>query len=125
MTAELREVIEPDIFITGDANLLIEPEEKRDAQIGSQSRESFRIAVHVALIAFLIFTPKIFPAHVPTKDEIELARKQLQWIYSPPAIPEPPSPLRKFTSAPENFEKVAPAALKSRRSRSSGATASA
>ena len=25
-------MIEPDIFITGDANLLIEPEEKRDAK---------------------------------------------------------------------------------------------
>ncbi len=29
MTAELREVIQPDIFITGDANLLIEPEAKK------------------------------------------------------------------------------------------------
>src|SRR5580693_7596323 len=30
MTGDLREIIEPDIFTTGDANLLIEPEEKRD-----------------------------------------------------------------------------------------------
>ena len=32
MTPELREVIEPDIFMTGDANLLMEPEDKRDAK---------------------------------------------------------------------------------------------
>ena len=30
MTDELREVIEPDIFMTGDANLLMEAEDKRD-----------------------------------------------------------------------------------------------
>ena len=40
MTAELREVIEPDIFITGDANLLIEPEEKRDAKWDRHARRS-------------------------------------------------------------------------------------
>ena len=39
--------------------------------------------MHVGLIIFLIFSPKIFPAHVPTQKEIELARKQLS-IYSPP-----------------------------------------
>ena len=32
MTAELREMVKPDIFTTGDANLLIEPEEKADAK---------------------------------------------------------------------------------------------
>ena len=94
MTPALREVIQPDLFITGDANLLIEPEEKRDARSDLITR-ILSIAVHAAVIAFLIFTPKIFPTHVPTKNEIELARKQLQWIYSPPAIPEPPSPFRK------------------------------
>src|SRR5208282_5317138 len=30
MTAELREVVQPDVFTTGDANLLIEPETKKD-----------------------------------------------------------------------------------------------
>jgi hypothetical protein len=37
MTPELREVIQPDIFTTGDANLLIEPERKKDAS-GTPSR---------------------------------------------------------------------------------------
>ena len=79
-------MIEPDLFITGDANLLIEPEEKRDRRSDLITR-ILSIAVHAAVIIFLIFSPKMFPTHVPTQNEIELARKQLQWIYSPPAIP--------------------------------------
>ena len=35
MTAELREIVQPDIFTTGDANLLIEPEEKTRREIRS------------------------------------------------------------------------------------------
>ena len=73
LTAELREVIEPDIFITGDANLLIEPEERRDAKWDLVTRV-LSVLVHIGLIIFLIFTPKIFPAHVPTQEEIELAQ---------------------------------------------------
>ena len=73
MTAELREIIEPDIFNTGDANLLIEPEEKRDAKWDLLTRV-LSVLVHIGLIIFLIFAPKIFPAHVPTQEEIELAQ---------------------------------------------------
>jgi len=107
MTPALREVIEPDLFITGDANLLIEPEEKRDSRSDLITRV-LSIAVHVAVIAFLIFSPKIFPAHVPTKNEIEMARKQLQWIYSPPAIPEPPKPVPKMNINRNLLKKLAP-----------------
>ncbi|HEY6904411.1 MAG TPA: TonB C-terminal domain-containing protein, partial [Candidatus Acidoferrales bacterium] len=107
MTPDLREVIEPDLFITGDANLLIEPEKKRDPRSDLVTRV-LSVAVHAALIAFLIFSPKIFPAHVPTKNEIELARKQLQWIYSPPTIPEPPKPVPKIHITPKTLNKLAP-----------------
>jgi outer membrane biosynthesis protein TonB len=100
-------VIQPDLIITGDANLLIEPEEKRDARSDLITRV-LSIAVHVAVIAFLIFSPKIFPTHVPTKNEIELARKQLQWIYSPPAIPEPPRPVPKMNVDRNLLKKLAP-----------------
>ena len=107
MTDELRQVIEPDIFLTGDANLLIEPEKKRDPRSDLITR-ILSVAVHAALIAFLIFSPKLFPAHVPTKNEIELARKQLQWIYSPPAIPEPPKPVPKINVDRNLLKKLAP-----------------
>ncbi|MBZ5503571.1 MAG: TonB C-terminal domain-containing protein [Acidobacteriia bacterium] len=107
LTAELREVIEPDLFITGDANLLMEPEERRDPKEDVVTRV-LSVLVHAGLIAFLIFLPKLFPAHVPTQDELELARKQLQWIYTPPEIPATPAPSPKVHITPKILKSVAP-----------------
>ena len=60
LTENLREVIEPDLFITGDANLLIEPEEKHDARWDLLTR-TFRCGVHIAVIIFLIFSAEDIP----------------------------------------------------------------
>jgi TonB family protein len=107
MTADLREVIEPDIFITGDANLLIEPEEKRNARWDLVTR-TLSVLVHVGLIIFLIFIPKIFPAHVPTQEETEMARQQLTYLLPPeaPAPRTPPAPKLRIT--PKTLNRVAP-----------------
>ncbi|MGD1211917.1 MAG: TonB C-terminal domain-containing protein [Candidatus Acidiferrales bacterium] len=108
LTADLREVVEPDMFLTGDANLLMEPEDKRDPKSDLLTRV-MSVLVHIAVIAFLIFSPKIFPPHVPTQDEIDLAKKQLQWIYTPPDLPKtapPPSP--KLHIDTKTLNKVAP-----------------
>jgi outer membrane biosynthesis protein TonB len=107
LTPELREVIEPDIFITGDANLLIEPEDKRDARFDLATRV-LSILVHVGLIIFLVFIPKIFPPHVPTQQEIDLARQQLTYVLpEEPAEPaRPPAP--KLKISPKTLNRVAP-----------------
>jgi len=105
-TPELREIVAPDIFITGDANLLIGPEEKKDSTRDLTTRV-LSVLVHVAVILFLIFSPKLFPAHPLTDQQIALAQRQLQWIYTPP--PEPraqPSP--KIHISPRVLNKVAP-----------------
>src|SRR5579863_1749027 len=57
MTAELREIVDPDIFTTGDANLLIEPEDKTTAK-SEVIRIVGSIVFHVTLILFLIFAPR-------------------------------------------------------------------
>ncbi|MFZ0787676.1 MAG: TonB C-terminal domain-containing protein [Candidatus Acidiferrales bacterium] len=108
MTDQLREVIEPDIFMTGDANLLMEAKDKRDPKSDLVTRV-MSVLVHIGLIIFLIFTPKIFPPHVPTQQDIDLARKQLQWIYSPPELPKtapPPSPKLHITA--KTLNKISP-----------------
>lgn len=107
LTQELREVIEPDIFITGDANLLIEPEEKRDARWDFVTR-TLSVAVHIAFIVFLIFSPKIFPTHIPTEAETEMARQQLTYLLPPevPAPRTPPAPKLRIT--PNTLNRVAP-----------------
>jgi TonB family protein len=112
LTPALREVVEPDIFITGDPNLLIEPEVKRDPRKDAIAR-AVSLAVHIGLIVFIIFLPQIFPTHVPTKQEIELARQQLVWTNLAPYRPEPrpgPPPGPKPNVAINNkvLNKVAP-----------------
>jgi outer membrane biosynthesis protein TonB len=113
MTAALREVIQPDIFTTGDANLLIEPEAKKDAKWDAITRAA-SVVVHIGLIIFIIFIPKMFPPHVPTTKEIELASKSLGITYiSPDEIPAAPPgpagpPAPKVKISPKVLNKVAP-----------------
>lgn len=106
VTAELREVIQPDIFITGDANLLIGPEEKRKTS-DDALKLTLSILFHVAVILFLILSPKMFPSHEPTDEQMALAKRQLQWIYTPPPAPRvQPSP--KIQISPRVLNRVAP-----------------
>jgi TonB family protein len=112
MTAQLREIVSPDIFNTGEANLLVEPEDRRDAKWDAITRV-ISVAAHIAFVIFLIFLPKIFPTHVPTREETELASKELGVVYLPPDEGEvsrrpspPPGPVVKIT--PKTLSKVAP-----------------
>lgn len=110
MTPELREVVEPDIFLTGDANLLVEPEEKQSAKWDVTTR-SASVVVHILLIIFLVAAPKLFPTHVPSRAEIELASRQLGVTYISPddipkAPPGPPGP--KVRVSPKILNEVAP-----------------
>lgn len=109
LTAELREVVEPDIYLTGEANLLVEPEKKRDPKWDLVTRVA-SVAVHFLLIIFLISIPKIFPYHPPTQEEIVDASKLLGKIYIPPgSIPKtPPPPVPTVHITPKVLNKVAP-----------------
>jgi TonB family protein len=112
MTAELRELVEPDIFNTGEANLLVEPEEKRDAKEDLLTR-ALSIAFHIGFIIFLIFLPKIFPPHIPTSEEAIKAGKDLGIVYLPsdvPSVSKAPAaaPGPKVRISPKTLSKVAP-----------------
>jgi outer membrane biosynthesis protein TonB len=110
MSAARREVVQPDIFTTGDANLLIEPEEKKDAKSDLVTRAA-SLVFHIGLILFLVSIPKLFPPHIPTRQEVELASRQLGVTYiSPDEIPKmpgpPPGPKMRIT--PKVLNQVAP-----------------
>ena len=114
MTAQLRELVEPDVFNTGEANLLVEPEEKRDAKEDLITR-ALSIAFHIAAIIFVIFLPKIFPPRVPTLDETIAAGKSLGVVYLPSdaeslskAPASEPPPASKVRITPKTLNKVAP-----------------
>jgi outer membrane biosynthesis protein TonB len=111
MTPELREVVAPDVFITGDPNLLIAPAARRDAKSDAIIR-TVSVIVHIGLVIFIIFLPKIFPYHPPTQAEIDLARNQLSFVYSPPEVSTPalpPGP--KVHIDRKTLNKVAPPVL--------------
>jgi len=110
MTAELREIIQPDIFNTGDANLLMEPEKKGDAKSDLTTRVA-SIVFHIAAIIFLVLIPKLFPPHTPTQQEIDLAKRELTYLLPPePAEPKGPPvpPAPKVRINPDTIHRVAP-----------------
>jgi len=108
MTPDLREVIEPDIFITGDPNLLIQPAAKKDPKWDALMRV-LSVACHVALLAFVLLWPKIFPSHAPSDADIALAQKELNFVYVPGIEkPVPPAPTPKLKMNREILRKVVP-----------------
>ena len=108
MTPELREIVEPDVFITGDANLLIQPEDRKNAKSDATVR-TISLIVHVALILLIIFPPDFLRSRAPTQAELELARKQLSFVYMPPEGPSvAPPPTPKIHITPKTLTKMTP-----------------
>ncbi len=83
--ARLPDFLEPDVLTTGEVNLLVEPVEERDSSWRWPARVS-SIVFHTALIAFALLGPRLFPYRAPTQAEMELARRQLSFVYLPPSI---------------------------------------
>lgn len=116
VTSELLEVIEPDLITTGEVNLLLRPVEERGARWEGLSR-LLSVLVHCGLIVFAFFSPKLFPPHVPTQAELDLARQQLSFVYLPPSVnevprtaPRPERPSEHMRIDPRILREVAPPA---------------
>lgn len=108
VTAELREVVEPDIFMTGDPNLLIEPEEKHDTKWDNISRIG-SIVAHIVLIVFLINVGRIFKTSTPSAEDQARAQQELgNFLYFPPATPTPPPPTPKMPKIDPRLIQPAP-----------------
>ena len=109
------EVLEPDVITTGEVNLLAKPVEERESSWRWASRVSSAV-FHTLLIVFIMLQPKLFPYRPPTQAELDLARRQLSFIYLPPSVsdvpklPHPPaeptSPLMRVD--PRVLRQVAP-----------------
>lgn len=111
VTLDLLEMVEPDLITTGEVNLLVRPVGERDAKWNAVSRVA-SLVFHFALIILVLFSPKLFPPHVPTQDELDLARRQLSFVYLPPgpgetrSAPRPATPKVKID--PGILRRVAP-----------------
>jgi outer membrane biosynthesis protein TonB len=80
------DLVETDVFMTGEVNLLNKETPEKDRAELVKSVMSF--AAHALFIVFLIFEPKIFPPHMPTQEENELARRQMTILLPPGALDE-------------------------------------
>jgi hypothetical protein len=107
------DLVETDIFMTGEVNLLNKepsPEHNRAELIKSISSFAF----HVLFIALIILEPKIFPPHQRTREEDELARRQMTILLPPGALDELKAAPRPRPPAvhvdPRVLRKVAPPA---------------
>jgi TonB C terminal len=96
VTAEL---VEPDLFTTGEVHLVAEPQSERDSR-KELIKNIFSAALHVAVIGAILLQAKLFPSRPPTADEQEIARRQFSLILPPGAFesarpevrPAPPAP---------------------------------
>jgi len=107
------DIVDLDVFMTGEVNLLTKPQTEEKTKYDLITRVS-SFAFHILLFATIILWAKIFPPHVPTQQEIDLANRQLTWIppessYSPKpkAQPRPAQPPAVHVD-PRVINKVAP-----------------
>ena len=109
------ELVDPDIFMTGEVHLLSE-EPRKDAQAKWELiRLVSSVAFHILLITVIIVEPKLFPPHAPSQEQQDLARRQIMILLPPGALDAPktaPRPKQPATEAmridPRILRKVAP-----------------
>jgi outer membrane biosynthesis protein TonB len=109
------EIVDPDIFMTGEVNLLTrEPTEERAKS--DLARNISSVVFHVLLILAILVEPKVFPPHPKSQADLDLARRQMTILLPPGAFEtprptprrEPPPPAVKVD--PRILRKVAPPA---------------
>lgn len=103
------DIVEPDVFLTGEVNLVPEPPKERSTWDQAITR-AFSIGMHLALVLIIVFQAKLFPHREPTTQETEFAKNQLRLLLPPgafePAPPRPPQP--RVRVDPRVLKRVAP-----------------
>jgi hypothetical protein len=105
------DIVEPDVFMTGEVNLLTKPQTKehnREELVRSISS----VAFHILLIVLILIEPKVFPAHVRTREDDDLAQRQMRVFLPQSALEEPktapPVKAPPVKVDPKVLRKVAP-----------------
>jgi outer membrane biosynthesis protein TonB len=82
------DIVDADIFMTGEVNLLATPRTEAKAREELITRIS-SMAFHILMIASILLWPKIFPPRPPTQAEMDLARRQITILLPPGALDAP------------------------------------
>jgi outer membrane biosynthesis protein TonB len=104
------DLVDPDIFMTGEVNLLTKPDEAKKSREDLVTRVS-SVVFHTLLILVLLFEPKLFPPRPKSKEQLDLARRQMTILLPPGTLDPKPAP-RPTPPAPKVdprvIRKVAP-----------------
>jgi outer membrane biosynthesis protein TonB len=92
------DLVDPDIFTTGEVQLIASPPSPEKARADLITRVS-SVALHILLIATILLQAKLFPKREPTAEETEIARKQLTLLL-PPGAYESSKPSTRPTPRP-------------------------
>jgi TonB family protein len=108
------DLVEPDIIQTGEVSFL-PPEERFQRTLEDRITNVVSVVVHILLVLFLIFSPKIFKPHVRTSEEEDIARRQMTVLLPPGALESlkpsaPPAPHQIVRVDPKVINKISPAA---------------
>src|SRR5262249_47227797 len=105
------DLVEPDIFMTGEVQLAV-PEQKEEKAKWQVVTRASSVAFHILLLALILLQAKLFPPHEPTQAEVDLPRSQLTVLLPPGAFETPkPStrpPAPKVHVDPKVLQKIAP-----------------
>jgi TonB family protein len=89
---DLSIVLPPDVITTGEVNLMVEAVEHPEIQWNWVARTGSLLA-HAVVLLLVIFQARLFPYQPPTQEQMDIARRQLSFIYLPPDVRGlPPSP---------------------------------
>ena len=109
-------LVEGDVFTTGEVHLLVTPIEKEQNPIWQFAQRMSSGLLHALIIALIIWQPQLFRRRTPTAEDQEIARRQMT-ILLPPGTFDLPAPPRPHAAPlhvdPNVLKKVAPPELAS------------
>jgi TonB C terminal len=94
-----REIVEPDVFMTGEVNLAPAPARGEADKEQLVTRIS-SLVFHILMGLLLVFGPKLFPSREPTEEQMDLARRQMTVLLPPGALDALKAPPRPVTPPP-------------------------
>ena len=107
------DLVDPDIFITGEVHLAA-PEEKEGKAKWQLIVRISSFAFHVLLITLILLQAKLFPSHGPTPEQMEIARRMMTVLLPPGALDSlkpstrPAAPPPRVHVDPRVLRKIAP-----------------
>ena len=104
------DIVDPDIFMTGEVQLLTTPRTDDRARL-DLIRNVSSVAFHVLMLLAILLVPKIFPPRPKTQEELDLARRQMT-ILLPPGAFDTPRPTPRVRERPPEAVKVDPRILR-------------